>query len=73
MAKIHAKQALTLDAANTLAQAVQAKLGIQISEASKDSKKVAKTSAKQGGNQGNNQGEPQKGGLLSGLFGGKKR
>ncbi|PZO42077.1 MAG: molecular chaperone DnaJ [Phormidesmis priestleyi] len=73
MAKIHAKQALTLDPANALAQTVQAKLGVQTADASKVSTKAAKAGAKQGGNQGGNQGEPKKGGLLSGLFGGKKR
>ncbi len=73
MAKIHAKQALILDPANALAQTVQAKLGVQTSDASKGSTKAAKAGAKQGGNQGGNQGEPKKGGLLSGLFGGKKR
>ncbi len=60
MAKIHAKQALTLDATNPLAQSVQAKLGVN---------QVTNRST----NRGTNRGEPKKGGLLSGLFGGKKR
>ncbi|MGB7084561.1 MAG: J domain-containing protein [Phormidesmis sp.] len=62
LAKIHAKQALAFDSSNEQAKAVQAKLGNQ---------PRAAASAK-GGKGGTQKGAAKSGGLLSGLFGGKK-
>ena len=73
MAKIHAKQALTFDPENQTAQTVQARIaesetqtGHQQTAAKKGSANAAKATAK-----GSKKG--QGGGLLSGLFGGKKK
>lgn len=65
LAKIHAKKALSFDAEEEKAKAVQAKLEAKAAQTATAAKGKAKGSAK---------GSAQKGGgLLSGLFGGKKR
>ncbi|MEL6553057.1 MAG: J domain-containing protein [Cyanobacteria bacterium J06621_11] len=70
LAKIHAKQALVFDPDNQTAQTVQAKLAAQKAGGQKPANggKSAKNA------KGNHKGDSKKGGgLLSGLFGGKKR
>ncbi len=62
LAKIHAKQALTFDPGNSLAKGVQAKLSAHAAKAATGRGSAPKTGGGQAG-----------GGLLSGLFGGKKR
>ncbi len=62
LAKIHAKQALTFDPGNSLAKGVQTKLSAHATKAATGRGKASKTGSGQAG-----------GGLLSGLFGGKKR
>ena len=66
MAKIHAKQALALDPENEIAQTVQEKLGV--GEHPTGHKQTASKAQAKGAKQGK-----QGGGLLSGLFGGKKK
>lgn len=72
LAKIHAKQALVFNPENEMAKTVQSKLSSQTSgkagKAANGQKKAAnsKGKSKAGGNK-------KGGGLLSGLFGGKKR
>lgn len=61
LAKIHARQALAFDSDNEMAKTVQAKLNAKTAQRAATSKSSAKGSVKKGG------------GLLSGLFGGKKR
>ena len=64
LAKIHARQALSLDAENAMAKAVQAKLGATTKPASAGKNGQNGKSGKAGTGKG--------GGLFSGLFGGKK-
>ncbi len=67
MARIHAKRALTFDPENQTAQTVQTKLSADEQPAS--GKQPASKALAKGTKKGNQQG----GGLLSGLFGGKKK
>ena len=69
LAKIHAKQSLVFDSENEMAQTVQAKLGQQTGGKAANSQKKAANS--KGRNKAG--GSKKGGGLLSGLFGGKKR
>ncbi|NJM96916.1 MAG: DnaJ domain-containing protein [Phormidesmis sp. RL_2_1] len=62
LAKIHARQALIFDADNDLAKDVQSKLGISADQSGSAKSGSARQSETKGG---------KKGGLLSGLFGGK--
>ena len=64
LAKIHARQALSLDAENAMAKAVQAKLGATAKPSSAGKNGQNSKSGKAGAGKG--------GGLFSGLFGGKK-
>lgn len=77
LAKIHAKQALTFDPENQTAQAVQSKLmgqGRKQTAAKKGQANAAEGSAQKKAANGQKAGGKKKGGgLLSGLFGGKKR
>lgn len=67
MAKIHAKSALSFDINNEMANEVQAKFDAKASPAKGAAKGKAKATGKQAGKQAK-----KGGGLLSGLFGGKK-
>ncbi|MEL6159687.1 MAG: J domain-containing protein [Cyanobacteria bacterium J06627_32] len=77
LAKIHAKQALTFDPENNTAQTVQSKLmgqGGKKAAAKKGQASAAKGSVKKNTANSQKAGDKKKGGgLLSGLFGGKKR
>ena len=70
LAKIHAKQALVFDPENETAQAVQSKLNVQTGS---KSGKPANRAKKVANSKGKAAGSKKGGGLLSGLFGGKKR
>lgn len=67
LAKIHAKQALSFDPSNSLAKGVQKKLD---AHAARSGAGGAAQTAKSGGSKASG---AASGGLLSGLFGGKKR
>jgi len=70
LAKIHAKQALVFDPENEMAQTVQAKLG---QKAGGQPGKAGNSQKKAANGKGKASGGKKGGGLLSGLFGGKKR
>ncbi len=75
MARIHAKQALSFDPENQTAQTVQAKLSAGEEQASgkQATSKKGKANASKASAKGAKKGNQQGGGLLSGLFGGKKK
>ncbi len=66
LAKIHAKQALVFDPENELAKTVQSNLGNEPGKSASAQKQIASGKDKANGSK-------KGGGLLSGLFGGKKR
>ena len=71
LAKIHARQALSLDAENAMAKAVQAKLDATTAKSARADKN-GQGGKKAGVSKGANKGTSKGGGLFSGLFGGKK-
>ncbi|MEL6938791.1 MAG: J domain-containing protein [Cyanobacteria bacterium J06598_1] len=71
LAKIHAKQALVFNPDNETAKAVQTRLAAQAGKTT--GKKQPANRAKNAQNNSGTKGQKKGGGLLSGLFGGKKR
>ena len=78
LAKIHAKQALVFDPENETARTVQSSLGTQANKtagktANKTAGKATNAKKQAANSKGKANGSKKGGGLLSGLFGGKKR